>query len=124
MPTGERWWAEDTKEWSNWVDWVSKPTWADYLRHLRAIPIWLARLGFEPPSNAHDYSAEMVMAISWDRERSAPLAESARRAEILPRMEGRTARGEPPVVARGDGPRHHAGSAPVSVGLRCRRSSS
>lgn len=77
MPTGERWWAEDTERWSKWVDWVTPETRADYLRHLRTIPAWLSRLGFEPPTNAHGYTPEMVMAVSWDRDRSGSARQKA-----------------------------------------------
>jgi integrase len=77
VTTPSEWWAEDTEKWSNWVDWVSKPTRADYLRHLRTIPEWLVRLGFERPTNAHAFTAEMVMGISWDRSRSGSTRQKA-----------------------------------------------
>lgn len=77
MTTQSEWWAEDTERWSKSVDWVTAETRADYLRHLRTIPSWLARLGFEPPSNAHSYTAEMVTKISWDRDRAGSSRQKA-----------------------------------------------
>lgn len=77
MPDASRWWAEDTAAWASATDWVTKETRADYLCHLRAIPRWLVRLGYEAPTNAHDFTPEMVMAISWDRNRSGSSRQKA-----------------------------------------------
>lgn len=77
MTTRSEWWAEDTERWRKSLDWLNAETQADYLRHLRKVPDWLARLGFETPSNAHAFTAEMVMAISWDRDRSGSAREKA-----------------------------------------------
>ncbi|MDE1822207.1 MAG: tyrosine-type recombinase/integrase [Euryarchaeota archaeon] len=66
MPTGQRWWIERVKEWTDDISGITPQSRRTYREHVGALPRHFERLGFEPPTNPHAVSKAMIESYAHD----------------------------------------------------------